>query len=159
MSDRRGDAFQRALDEARRKERALNDRDLEPSRRPHVGVGVAFGQPTGSGGKARFGLALDWTDEPTDRPGPPPQPPPPEAGRHGGDTPAEIAAQLGLGAPATLGELASRWRAFVWRNHPDRQPVEQRERANARVTIANALYQRARRELAKAQPSPARAAK
>ena len=49
----------------------------------------------------------------------------------------------------TPGQLASRWRNFVWRNHPDRQPFEARERANARVAIANTLYDRARRKLAK----------
>ena len=52
-------------------------------------------------------------------------------------------------AALTLGQLTSRWRDFVWRNHPDRQPVDARERANARVAIANTLYDRARRELAK----------
>jgi hypothetical protein len=49
----------------------------------------------------------------------------------------------------TLGQLAARWRNFVWRNHPDRQPFEARERANARVAIANTLYDRARRALTK----------
>jgi hypothetical protein len=62
--------------------------------------------------------------------------------------PIGIAAELGLDAPLTLRELTSRWRDFVWRHHPDRQPIEARDRANARVAIANALYQRARRELA-----------
>ena len=61
----------------------------------------------------------------------------------------EIATELGLGAPLTLAELTSRWRDFVWRNHPDRQPVEARERANTRVAIANTLYDRVRREFAK----------
>ena len=31
--------------------------------------------------------------------------------------------------------------------YPDRQPIEGRERANARMAIANALYQGARRKL------------
>lgn len=110
---------------------------------------VAFGASSGSGGKARFGLALDWTDEPADRPGPAPRPAPREAPRRSGDTPAEIAAELGLGGPLTLAQLTSRWRDFVWRNHPDRQPLEARSQANARVAIANALYERARRKLAK----------
>ena len=68
--------------------------------------------------------------------------------RGSSDTQTEIAAELGLGGPLTLGQLTSRWRDFVWRHHPDRQPIEARERANARVAIANALYGRARRELA-----------
>jgi hypothetical protein len=146
MSDRRTDAFQRALDEA-----ALNDRapsDHGPGRRVR---GVAFGPASGSGGKARFGLALDWTDEPTDLPLPPPQPPLREPARRSGETPADIATELGLGTALTLDQLTSRWRDFVWRNHPDRQPEAARERANARVAIANTLYDRARRELAKAR--------
>jgi hypothetical protein len=148
MPDCRSDAFQRALDEAGRKDRTSNDVGPGPTGRPR-GRGVAFGATAGSGGKARFGLALDWTDEPTDRPPPPPPPPPREAAKYPGDTSAEIAMELGLGAPLTLGQLTSRWRNFVWRNHPDRQPLEARERANARVAIANMLYDRARRELAK----------
>src|SRR5580698_7619613 len=80
MSNRRTDAFQRALDEAGRKDRASNDDGPGPSGRPRV-RGVAFGAAPGSGGRARFGLALDWTDEPTDRPAPPPQPPPRDGAR------------------------------------------------------------------------------
>ena len=108
--------------------------------------GVAFGPAPGSGGKALFGLALDWTDEPTDSPAPPPQPSPREPARRPSDTSAEIATELGLDAGLTLDQLTSRWRDFVWRNHPDRQPVAARERANRRVAIANTLYDRARRE-------------
>jgi hypothetical protein len=149
MSGGRSDAFQRALDEARRTYRAPDDGDSPLTQRLRIGVGLAFDPSSGSGGKARFGLALDWTGEHTERPAPAPRPPPREAVQRAGDTPAEIAAELGLGAPLTLGQLTSRWRDFVWRNHPDRQPVEARERANARVAIANTLYERARRELAR----------
>ena len=159
MSDRRNDAFQRALDEAGRKDRASHDSGAAPTGGARV-RGVAFGAAPGSGGKARFGLALDWTDEPVSPPPPPPQPPPREPARRSGDTSAEIASEIGLGAALTLDQLTSRWRDFVWRNHPDRQPEDARERANARVAIANTLYDRARRELAKArQPPPAPAAK
>ena len=148
MPDRRSDAFQRALDEAGRKDRALNDGGERLTGGTRV-RGVAFGAPPGSGGKARFGLALDWTDDPIDRPAPPQQPPSSEPPERSGDPSPEIAAELGLGAALTLGQLTSRWRDFVWRNHPDRQPVDARERANARMAIANTLYDRARRELAK----------
>jgi len=69
MSDRLIDAFQRALDEA-----ARDDREPHESRTAATAGarmrGVAFGAPPGSGGKARFGLALDWADEPAD-PAPP----------------------------------------------------------------------------------------
>ncbi len=151
MSGSRDDLFQHALDEAWRNDRAAND-ETAPPRRPRVGVGIPFGSPPGSGGKARFGLALDWTNELADRLAPPPQPLPREAAGRSGDTPADIAAELGLGVGLTLDQLASRWRDFVWRNHPDRQPLEAWERANARVAVANALYERARRRLAKARP-------
>ena len=46
-----------------------------------------------------------------------------EAPPNPADTPAEIAAELGLAGPLTPEQLASRWRNFVWRNHPDRQPA------------------------------------
>jgi hypothetical protein len=148
MSDRRNDAFQRALDEAGRKDLA---HDSGAGAMGGFRVrGVAFGAAPGSGGKARFGLALDWTDELGDRP-PPPQPPPREPVERSGDTSIEIATELGLGSALTLHQLTSRWRDFVWRNHPDRQPEGARERANARVAIANTLYDRARRDLAKAR--------
>jgi hypothetical protein len=152
MSNRHSDAFQRALDQAGRKDRELNDDGAGPTRGARV-RGVAFGPAAGSGGKARFGLALDWTAEPADRPAPP-QPPPPQTQprvppARTGETSAEIATELGLGAALTLDQLTSRWRDFVWRNHPDRQPVEVRERANTRVAIANTLYDRARRDFAK----------
>jgi hypothetical protein len=150
MSDRRSDAFQRALDEAGRKDRAPDDSGAGPTGGFRV-RGVAFGATPGSGGKARFGLALEWTEEPTDRPPSPPQPPLREPARRSGDTSAEIARELGLAAELTLGQLTSRWRDFVWRNHPDRQPEAARERANMRVAIANTLYDRARRDLAKAR--------
>jgi hypothetical protein len=150
MSDRRNDAFQRALDEAGREDRAPDDSGAAPTGGARV-RGVAFGSASGFGGEARFGLALDWTDEPADRPESPPQPPLREPARRSGDTSAEIATELGLGTALTLDQLGSRWRDFVWRNHPDRQPEGARERANARVAIANTLYDQARWELAKAR--------
>jgi hypothetical protein len=149
MSDRRSDAFQRALDEAGRKDRTPNDSGAGPTGRPRV-HGVAFAEAPDAGGKARFGLALDWTDEPAD-PTPPPQPPPRQWPLRSGDPSAEIATELGLGAALTLDQLTSRWHDFVWRNHPDRQPINAREQANTRVAIANAIYDRARGELVKAR--------
>ncbi|MGB7973443.1 MAG: hypothetical protein WCF81_03635 [Roseiarcus sp.] len=147
MSDRRVDAFERALDEAGRRDNAPYD---SPTGGARV-RGVAFGLASGSGGTARFGHALDWTDEPAERPTPPPQPPLREPVGSPSGTSIDIAAELGLGAALTLDQLTSRWRDFVWRNHPDRQPLDAREGANARVAIANTLYDRARRDLAKAR--------
>jgi hypothetical protein len=144
MSDLRSDAFQRALDEAGRKERAP-DGEAGATGGARVS-GVAFGAPPSSGGEARFGLALDWTDEPADRLAPP-QAPPYEPPARSGDTSREIATELGFSTALTLEHMTSRWRDFVWRNHPDRQPVDARERANTRMAIANALYDQARREL------------
>jgi hypothetical protein len=134
MSDRRSDPFQRALDEARLRDGARNDDGSRPALTPRVRAGLEFGPAPSSGGAERFGLGLDWTGD---------------SSREVEDTPAETAKELGLGATLTPDELASRWRNFVWRNHPDRQPLDARERANARVAIANTLYDRARRELAK----------
>ena len=148
-SDPRSDAFQRALDEARRKDRALNDDEWRPAERPRVRADVDFGPAPSSGGEARFGLGLDWTDEPADRVGPQAPVSADETAPCRANTPAEIAEELGFSMAMTPGELASRWRNFVWRNHPDRQPLEARERANARVAIANTLYDRARRKVAK----------
>jgi hypothetical protein len=151
MPDRHSDAFQRALDEAGRKDYAPNDGGAGLTGGARI-RGVAFGPAEGSGGRARFGLALDWTDEPADQPAPlPPPPPPREPPARSGDTSTEIATELGLGASPTLAELTSRWRDFVWRNHPDRLPADARERANTRVAIANTLYDGARREFAKPQ--------
>ena len=149
MADRRSDAFERALDAAGRRDNAPDDSGAGPTGGPRM-RGVAFGPAPGSGGRARFGLALDWTDEPTDLP-PPPQTPPREPAGRSGETSAEIATELGLSAALTLDQLTSRWRDFVWRNHPDRQPAAAREGANRRVAIANTLYDRARRDRAKAR--------
>lgn len=154
MPDRGSDAFQRALDEAGRSDRAPYDDSAGLPGGARL-RGVAFGPAEGSGGKARFGLALDWTDEPADRPAPPPEPPPQPPPREpptgSGDMPIEIATELGLDGALTLDQLTSRWRDFVWRNHPDRQPVDARERANTRMAIANTLYDQARREFAKSR--------
>lgn len=154
MPDRRDDSFQRALDEALRQDRTLKDPTLTddrsgPAGGPRVRASLEFGPTPSSGGEARFDLALDWTDEPADRLRGQASVLTEEAAANPADTPAEIAAELGLPGPLTPDQLGFRWRNFVWRNHPDRQPAHARERANARVAIANTLYDQARRELAK----------
>ena len=137
MSDRRDVDFQRALDEARRQDGPLGD-DLSsaPAAGPRVIGSLDFGPAPGSGGAARFGLALEWTAEPADQPVGQAPVSTGEAAPRLADTPTEIAAELGLAGPLTLDQLGSRWRNFVWRNHPDRQPAHARKRANARVAIA-----------------------
>jgi hypothetical protein len=150
MSDRPSQSFQRALDETARNDPPPNDGGACSTGGARV-RDVAFGPTQGAGGQARFGLAMDWADEPADPPPPPPQPAPRRPPERSGDPSAEIATELGLGAALTRDQLTSRWHDFVWRNHPDRQPVEARSQANARVAIANALYDRALRALAKAR--------
>jgi len=149
MSDRRNDEFQRALDEARRRDdRARNVDASRAAGGTRVRGPLELGRAPGSGGESRFDKALEWTDEPADQLGRQARRATPEAPPNPADTAAEIAAELGLAGPLTPDQLASRWRNFVWRNHPDRQPAHVRKRANARVAIANTLYDRARRELA-----------
>jgi len=145
MSDRRNDEFQCALDEARRQAQARDDDRPRPRGGARVRAQLEFGPAPGSGGEARFGLALEWTDEPADRPARQA----PASTEEAALDPAEIAVELGLSGPLTQDQLVSRWRDFVWRNHPDRQPAHARKGANARVAVANALYDRARRELVK----------
>ena len=53
--------------------------------------------------------------------------------------------ELGLDQQLSSKELSARWRDFLWRNHPDRLPAESRAGANARVAMANALRDQARR--------------
>jgi hypothetical protein len=149
MSNRGRDEFQRALDEARRQDRALDGDESGPPGGPRVRARLEFGLAPCSGGEARFGLALEWTAAPADRPRRLAPASTDDAPFRPADTPAEIAAELGLAGPLTPDQLASRWRNFVWRNHPDRQPAHVRKRANDRVAIANILYDRARRELAR----------
>ena len=143
--DRAGEAFLRALDEAGRSMPAETEADPTPPR-AETPASVDF-SPGEGGGEARWDFAMQWTDE---------WAPPlaPAAGPSGKaavsrSEAAAIAEELGLGAALTPRQLACRWRDFVWRNHPDRQPAHERDRAGARVAIANALYDEARRELAK----------
>jgi hypothetical protein len=150
MSDRRRNTFQRALDEAASNDPTPNDAGSTRGARMRA---VAFGAAPVSGGKARFGLALDWAEDPADPPSSQNDPRQPVEASN--DTPIEIAAELGLGAALTLDQLTFRWRDFVWRNHPDRQSADARDRANARVAIANTLYDRARQEIIKARTPPA----
>ncbi len=139
LIDWSGDAFARALDEAGR--RASEPRD-EPAASVIGAFGLSFevGPERGGGGETRWARAREWAGDP-----PAPlaaHPTPPYA-----DVAESVTRELGFSAGMTAHALTERWRAFVWLNHPDRQPPEARERANARVAAANALYDRARRGL------------
>ena len=56
---------------------------------------------------------------------------------------AAIAAELRLGSARTREDLRRLRRSFAMRNHPDRVPAWLREEATRRMTIANALIDRA----------------
>ena len=146
MPERSDGSFEDALDHARQRERDGTDASCS-GRPPSLRAALDFGPALASGGEARFELALDWAGEPEEllrRQAPPGTRREPGASR--ADSPEEIARELGLGEMLTLRQIESRWRSFLWRNHPDRQPADAREHANARVAIANALYQAARRD-------------
>ncbi len=142
--DRAGDAFRRTLDEIRRRKHPTAEHPGLHVHGPGFGAPLNLGPAQGGGGEARWELAMDWSAGP-------PRPetrsaradPPESAGAE--ETAAAVARELGIGAGLTADALTKRWRAFVWRNHPDRQPAHARERANARVAVANALYDQAHR--------------
>jgi hypothetical protein len=147
QADRAREAFLLALEQARRNAPAVIESWAEPSR-PEAQVSADFSSDRGGGGEARWDLAMQWTDElaaPLARPA---SSPADEADVSRSET-AAIVEELGLGIAMSQRQLARRWRDFIWRNHPDRQPEEARERAGARVAIANALYDEAKRSLAK----------
>ena len=147
--DRSGEAFLRALDEAGHSLLAAAEDDPPPPRPNAPPASVHFGSGQGGGGEARWSFAMQWTDEFVPLLARPASDPArePEASRS--EMELAIAEELGLGAALNPGQMAARWRDFLWRNHPDRQPAHDRGRAGARVAIANALYDEARRELAK----------
>lgn len=141
MFNRRSRSFQAALDEAEREPQASGD---EATNGPRMRAPIDLVSELDGGAKARFDLAVDWMDEPVDGAG---AQAPLVAASSKNLTIDEIAEQLGVGATISLEEVRQRWRDFVWRNHPDRQPADEREGANMRVAQANALYEEARRNL------------
>ncbi len=149
-ADRSDDAFRRALDEVRCDPQTRPDERGSPNRGAGFGVRLDLGPERGGGGEARWGLALGWADEapaPRARATPSRSPDPAPASA---DVAEAVACELGFATGMTAEALTERWRAFVWLNHPDRQPAHARDRANARVAVANALYDQARRGLRRA---------
>ena len=144
--------FQRALEEARRSDRPANP-DIESGYvpKPRVRTPVEFVPAQGGGGDARWGLAMTWTHEPEVMTSTPAADQTCEPARLDTDIAEAIAQELGVTVGLTEGQLTHRWRAFIWRNHPDRQPIHARERANIRVAIANTLYHQARRNVKRAR--------
>jgi hypothetical protein len=134
-------AFERLLDEAHA---GSTEAPLDPP--PPLKINLPGPMPlsAGGGGEARWRSAMDWTSELEGRAAPlSPAALPALSGAHAIE---EVKRDLGLDRRFSPEELASRRRAFLWRNHPDRQPAEKRAEANARVAIANALHDQARRE-------------
>ena len=142
-ADQKTQSFETALEAAR----AGAGPDEEPSAsRPRIRAALDLA-PKGRGSAASWRRATLWADaEEQDLPVAVPGAFQPSRI----DRTDSIARELGIGAGLTEAELTQRWRAFLWRNHPDRQPEGARERAGARVAIANALYDRARLARAKA---------
>jgi hypothetical protein len=148
--DHETELFRRALDEVRRTDAAASaDSEVGFDSTPIVRALVQFGPARGGGGEARWGLAMNWASEPDERL--PSLIPIHESETTGlrEDDEAAIASELGIGSALTEHQLTRRWRAFVWRHHPDGQPPDARDQATERVAIANTLYDQARSELAK----------
>ena len=144
MASLDSEAFQRALEEARRSATEANPHP-QPGR--NICAAIELGRKQG-GGEQQWSLAMQWTNEPPKALAPSAPDPDSRSEALPSETIAAVAEELGLGTALTRRELAARWRDFLWRNHPDRLPPNARRHAGARVAIANALYDEARRKLA-----------
>jgi hypothetical protein len=150
MIDRETEMFQRALDEARGSDCGPSADGATGIRsRPNMRAPIEISPTPGGGGEARWGLALNWASDPDEGLGSLTPIWGEDVKSLRQDYRAAIAGELGVGAALTEHQSTRQWRAFVWRNHPDRQPPDARERATARVAIANMLYDQARIRLTK----------
>lgn len=134
-------AFERALRETGEPTR---EPDAEGPTWPKLHLPGDISPSRGGGGEARWHMAMVWAEEvekPTDLRAQAKAPEPAPAGDC-----ESISRELGLDLGLSAEELSCRRRAFLWRNHPDRLPADMREKAHARVAVANALYDRARHE-------------
>jgi len=143
--DHDGDAFRRVLDEAVRGAQRKGEGPCAALVAP-LWVGAGFDLPplVNGGGEARWAAAVEWGVEPSAPTAPQTVACRSDTAPASADLAVTVANELRFSPDLTEEVLAQRWRAFVWRNHPDRQPIHARERANARVAQANALYDRAR---------------
>ena len=139
--------FQQALEETGRSWQAADRGGATGALNPAKPLPLDLRPARGGGGQARWGLAMSWTSEGDETTAHPPAPVP-ELATVNPDV-ESIAAELGIDAAPSENQLTRRWRDFLWRNHPDRQPAHARRRANARVAIANSLYDQARRRAKK----------
>jgi hypothetical protein len=136
-------AFERMLDES-----GVEAPDPPVEATPSLKISLPGDMPRAQpgGGEARWRTAMAWASEIEARASPLPSDPP---GATAAPSRAELAEavghELGLDQRLSPEELLARWRDFLWRNHPDRLPAEQRADANVRVAIANALHDQARR--------------
>ena len=142
-NDPNGDLFRRALEEIGRVPRTgREERGAPPSRGTGLCPCFALAPMDGGGDAARWDLAREWSDEPSALCSP--TAPQLKADPAPSDLADAVARELDFRAGLSTEAVTERWRAFVWRNHPDRQPSHAQEQANARVALANALYDRAR---------------
>ena len=145
------DDFQRALDESGPES---SGPPVEAAAPLKIHLPGDMPRSEGGGGDSRWRMAMAWAGATEDRASatssaalpaaPAPAALPPTTLADPGDAEA-VRRELGLDRPLSVAELSARWRAFLWRNHPDRLPPEARAGANARVAIANALRDQARR--------------
>jgi hypothetical protein len=147
MASLEDETFQRALDQARGGAPAATEANPHPQTGRNLCAAIELGRRQG-GGEAQWSLAMQWADEPPKALARSAPDPDCSSEAFPSEMTAAIAEELGLETAMTRRELASRWRDFLWRNHPDRLPLNARRCAGARVAIANALYDQARRKLA-----------
>ncbi|HTR12547.1 MAG TPA: hypothetical protein VMI72_04625 [Roseiarcus sp.] len=135
-------SFQRALEEARQNWLSAGGDGEQAALAPHIRAPLGLPCVEAGGGRARWEGAMAWAAETT----------PTIASRFAGspgETTFDVPDELRLAGDLTEARTKQLWREFVWRNHPDRQPPGERRDADARVAAANALYDRARREMAR----------
>ena len=110
--DRETELFQRALDEAGRSTGAASTgSEVGFDSTLIVRAPVEFGPALGGGGEARWGLAMNWTSEPDERPA---SLSPIEGNETKGlceDNQEAVASELGIGGALTERQLTRRWRA------------------------------------------------
>ena len=135
-------SFERALAGARRNGFDAGRDDDGRGCAPNVSAQIVLPSPREGAERARWEEAMAWATETA-------PPPAPVFKGSRAETTVDSFDELRLAGDLTEAQMKRLWREFVWRNHPDRQPVSARPSADARVASANALYDRARRGMRK----------